>query len=92
MEKIPTPPYLEYANKYKIMGLKELEKSKYDLGTKLRYAEEKWAVFREFREQGERDVEYQAWLEIRFLMAELGVLESCLRMQSLFYIYDKKDV
>ena len=89
MEKIPTPPYTEYSNKYKIMGLKELNDSKYDLGTKLRHSEEKWAIF---SEQGDRDDEYQAWLEIRFLLAELGVLESCFRMQSLFDDYNKTEI
>lgn len=81
MEKIPTPPYLEYSKKYKVMSVNELEKAKYELGTKLRHAEEKWA---NLRERGDGDEEYRAWLEVRFMTAELDVLESVLRLQSLF--------
>lgn len=86
MEKIPTPPYLEYSNKYKIMSVQELEKSKYELVTKLRHAEEKWAIL---RDHGEGDEEYRAWLEVRFLTAELDVLESILRMQRTFDDFNK---
>jgi len=86
VEKIPTPHYLEYSNKYKTMTVDELEKAKYELVTKLRHAEEIWAVL---REHGEGDEEYKAWLEVRFLTAELDILESILRMQSLFDHFNK---
>lgn len=75
MEKIPT--YLEY----KIMELNELEKTKYDLVTKLRYAEEKWAIIRE--DEGGTG-EYKAWLDIRFWAAKLRSIESIIRTGSFF--------
>lgn len=81
MEKIPTPPYLEYANKYKIMKTKELETSKDELESNLWHSRDKWVIL---RAQGEGDEEYQAWVQVRFLTAELGILQSCLTMQSLF--------
>ena len=68
------------------MTVDELEKAKYELVTKLGHAEEIWAVL---REHGEGDEEYKAWLEVRFLTAELDILESILRMQSLFDHFNK---
>lgn len=63
------------------MELNELEKTKYDLVTKLRHSEEIWAII---REQGGGNGEYKAWLDVRFWAAKLRSIESSIITRSFF--------
>lgn len=71
MEKIPTAPYRTYLNKYKIKSYEELVAAKPELEKKVRDAENEHY---EIQKVDAGQLEYEAWIKLRNLKAELGVL------------------
>ncbi len=72
MEKIPVAPYRTYLNKYKTMTYQELEDVKPALEEQVKNAEEEHY---QISKSDAGKLEYDAWLKLRDLKAELGVLE-----------------